>query len=76
VAIEGCRTEKRRPRRRSVRYRQRLLPGGMVKLELVLEPDEADLIIARHRARREVHVRQAEPLETERLHSARLRLAG
>jgi hypothetical protein len=44
--------------------RQRLLPGGMVKLELVLEPDEADLILrAIERAR--VHARRAEPLETE-----------
>jgi hypothetical protein len=24
---------------------KRLLPGGMVKLELVLEPDEADLVL-------------------------------
>jgi len=31
--------------------RQRILPGGMVKLELVLSPDEADLILrAIHRA--------------------------
>ena len=45
--------------------RQRLLPGGMVKLELVLEPDEADLILRAIERTREVHARQAEPLETE-----------
>jgi hypothetical protein len=45
--------------------RQRLLPGGMVKLELVLEPDEADLILRAIERAREVHARQAEPLETE-----------
>jgi hypothetical protein len=51
------------PEERSVR--QRLLPGGMVKLELVLEPDEADLILRAIERAREVHARQAEPLETE-----------
>jgi hypothetical protein len=51
------------PEERSVR--QRLLPGGMVKLELVLEPDEADLILRAIERAREVHVRHAEPLETE-----------
>ena len=51
------------PEERSVR--QRLLPGGMVKLELVLEPDEADLILRAIERAREVHARRAEPLETE-----------
>ena len=51
------------PEERSVR--RRLLPGGMVKLELVLEPDEADLILRAVERAREVHARQAEPLETE-----------
>jgi hypothetical protein len=40
------------PEERSVR--QRLLPGGMVKLELVLEPDEADLILRAIERAREV----------------------
>jgi hypothetical protein len=39
--------------------RQRVLPGGMVKLELVLSPDEADLILRAVDRAREVH---AEPL--------------
>jgi Domain of unknown function (DUF222) len=51
------------PEERSVR--QRLLPGGMVKLELVLEPDEADLILRAIERAREVHARQEKPLETE-----------
>ena len=51
------------PEERSVR--QRLLPGGMVKLELVLEPDEADLILHAIERAREIHARQAELLETE-----------
>ncbi len=51
------------PEERSVR--QRLLPGGMVKLELVLEPDEADLILRAVERAREVHARDAEPLEAE-----------
>ncbi len=51
------------PEERSVR--QRLLPGGMVKLELVLEPDEADLILRAIERAQEVHARQAELLETE-----------
>ena len=37
----------------------------MVKLELVLEPDEADLILRAIERAREVHARRAEPLETE-----------
>ncbi len=44
------------PEERSV-YR-RVLPGGMVKLELVLEPDEADLVLRAVERAREV---QAEP---------------
>ena len=51
------------PEERSVR--QRLLAGGMVKLELVLEPDEADLILRAIERAREVHARRAQPLETE-----------
>ena len=51
------------PEERSVRHR--LLPGGMVKLELVLEPDEADLILRAIECAREVHARQAEVPETE-----------
>ncbi len=51
------------PEERSVR--QRLLAGGMVKLELVLEPDEADLILRAIERAREVHARRAAPLETE-----------
>jgi hypothetical protein len=44
---------------RSVRVRQ--LPGGMVKLELVLEPDEADLILRAVERAREVHAEKAAP---------------
>ena len=39
--------------------RRRLLPGGMVKLELVLEPDEADLVLRAVDRAREVHAEQA-----------------
>jgi len=46
------------PEERSVR--QRLLPGGMVKLELVLSPDEADLILRAVDRAREVHAEQTE----------------
>ncbi len=57
-----------KPEERSVC--QRLLPGGMVKLELVLEPDEADLILrAVERARevkaQELRARQDEPPKPE-----------
>ena len=38
---------------------RRLLPGGMVKLELVLEPDEADLILRAVDRAREVRAEQA-----------------
>jgi hypothetical protein len=40
---------------------RRLLPGGMVRLELVLEPDEADLVMRAIQRAREVHAEQAEP---------------
>jgi hypothetical protein len=43
-----------RPEERSVR--RRLLPGGMVRLEMVLEPDEADLVL-----RAVERAREAEP---------------
>ena len=59
--LDGERTPT--PEERSVR--KRLLPGGMVKLELVLEPDEADLILRAIERAREVRARQTEPLETE-----------
>jgi hypothetical protein len=59
--LDGERTPA--PEERSVR--QRLLPGGMVKLELVLEPDEADLILRAVERAREVHASQAGLLETE-----------
>jgi hypothetical protein len=65
-----------RPEERSVQRRQ--LAGGMVKLVLVLEPDEADLILRAVERAREVqakqvrtekaqppHVQQAEPLKPE-----------
>jgi hypothetical protein len=42
--------------------RQRLLPGGMVKLELVLSPDEADMILRAIDRAREIH---AEPAAEE-----------
>jgi hypothetical protein len=56
------------PEERSVR--SRMLPGGMVRLELVLEPDEADLILrAVERARevqaQEMRAQQAAPLKQE-----------
>jgi hypothetical protein len=44
------------PEERSVR--QRLLPGGLVKLELVLCPDEADLVLRAIDRAREVHAEQ------------------
>jgi hypothetical protein len=48
------------PEERSVR--QRVLSGGMVKLELVLSPDEADMILRAIDRAREVH---AEPAPTD-----------
>ncbi|MEW5749002.1 MAG: DUF222 domain-containing protein [Candidatus Thermoplasmatota archaeon] len=47
------------PEERSVH--RRLLPGGMVKLELVLEPDEADLVLRALDRAREVRAEQAAP---------------
>jgi len=49
------------PEERSVRRRQ--LPGGMVKLELVLEADEADLVLRAVDRAREVRAEQAAPVE-------------
>jgi hypothetical protein len=49
------------PEERSVRHR--MLPGGMVRLQLVLEPDEADLILRAIERAREVEARQAQPAE-------------
>jgi hypothetical protein len=49
------------PEERSVH--RRLLPGGMVKLELVLEPDEADLILRAVQRAQEVRAGQAEPVD-------------
>jgi hypothetical protein len=49
---------------RSVRRRD--LPGGMVKLEIVLEPDEADLVLrALDRAREVVHGREQTDVSAE-----------
>jgi hypothetical protein len=56
VVAEGERAPA--PEERAVH--QRLLPGGMVKLELVLEPDEAELILRAVDRAREVHAAQAE----------------
>jgi len=47
------------PEERSVR--RRLLPGGRVKLELVLEADEAELILRAVDRAREVRAEQAAP---------------
>jgi hypothetical protein len=47
------------PEERSVH--RRLLPGGMVKLELVLEPDEAELVLRAVDRAREVRTEQAAP---------------
>jgi hypothetical protein len=55
TVVEGERAPT--PEERSVRRRQ--LPGGMVKLELVLEADEADLILRAVDRAREVHAEQA-----------------
>ncbi len=56
------------PEERSV-YR-RLLPGGMVKLELVLAPDEADLILRAVQRAREVQTEQAEPTKETAVEAA------
>lgn len=47
------------PEERSVR--RRLLPGGKVKLELVLEAEEADMVLRAVDRAREVHAEQAAP---------------
>ena len=39
--------------------RRRLLPGGMVKLEMVLQPDEADLVLRAIERAREVSAKEA-----------------
>ena len=57
AAAEG--REAPAPEERSVR--RRLLPGGMVKLELVLEADEAELILHALDRAREVRAEQAAP---------------
>ena len=57
--LEGEKAPK--PEERSVRLRQ--LPGGMVKLELVLEPDEADLILRAVERAREVQAREGQAHE-------------
>ena len=49
------------PEERSVS--RRVLPGGMVRLELVLEPDEADLVLRAIDRAREVHAEEAEAAE-------------
>ena len=46
------------PEERSVR--RRVLPGGMVKVELILEPDEAELILRAAERAREVPTEQEE----------------
>jgi len=52
------------PEERSVR--QRILPGGMVKIELVLSPDEADLILRAVDRAREVHAEETRQEKNER----------
>ena len=51
------------PAERSVRRRD--LPGGMVKLEVVLSPDEADLVLRALDRAREVTHKQAEDVSAE-----------
>ena len=53
------------PEERSVRRRD--LPGGMVRLEIVLEPDEADLLLrALDRAREVVHEETDDSAKTQK----------
>jgi hypothetical protein len=54
------------PRTEERSVSQRLLPGGMVKLVLVLEPDEADLILRAVERAREV---QAKEMRAEQVHT-------
>jgi hypothetical protein len=56
-AIEGEKAPT--PEERSVH--RRVLPGGMVKLELVLEPEEADLVLRAVDRAREVRAEQPAP---------------
>jgi len=51
------------PENRSVR--RRLLPGGMVKLEIVLSPDEADLVMRAVDCARDVSGETQEPAASE-----------
>jgi len=51
----------RGPKREERSVNRRLLPGGIVKLELVLEPDEADLILRAVERAREVRAQEAGP---------------
>ena len=52
-----------RPEERSVQRRH--LPGGMIRLELVLQSDEAELIMRALQRAREVDAERAEPPEAE-----------
>jgi len=67
----GVLDSERTPAAEERSVRKRLLPGGMVKLELVLEPDEAELILravdhAREvRAEQAKHAEEAEPFRPE-----------
>jgi hypothetical protein len=61
AVVEGQRAM--RPEERSVRRRQ--LPGGRVKLELVLEADEADLVLRAVDRAREVRAQQAVDVSAE-----------
>ena len=64
VVMEG----ERGPRAEERSVYRRVLPGGMVRLEMVLEPDEADLILRAVDRAREVRAQQAEapqPQEAE-----------
>jgi hypothetical protein len=49
------------PRREERSVNKRLLPGGMVRLEMVMEPDEADLILRAVDRAREVNAERVEP---------------
>ncbi len=53
------------PRPEECLVSKRLLPGGMVKLELVLEPDEADMVLRAVERAREVDAQQmrAQPVD-------------
>ena len=51
------------PVREERSVQRRVLPGGMVRLELVLEPDEADLVMRAIECAREVPAEQAESVQ-------------